>query len=120
MSFKQHKSSASFDTAVADSPDEGGTVAQFWDPRGRRVERSEYLSRRRRIARRVQDSDSDAPVVQVDFLPHEQDKVGQRRVVSHKREAQPKRSITGSHQPQNQATLCRRCLQVRGQFEGWC
>ena len=34
--------SVSFDMTVADSPDEGGTVAQFWDPRGRRVERSAH------------------------------------------------------------------------------
>ena len=76
--------SVSFDMTVADSPDEGGTAAPSWDPRGRRVERSECLSRRtRRRVRRVQDSDNDTPVMQVDPLPHEHgmSQVGQRRVV---------------------------------------
>ena len=73
--------SVSFDMTVPDSPDEGDTAAPSWDPRGRRVERSECLSRRtRRRVRRVQDSDNDTPAMQVDPLPH-MSQVGQRRVV---------------------------------------
>ena len=73
--------SVSFDMTVADSPDEGETAAPSWDPRGRRVERSECVSRRtRRRVRRVQDSDNDTPAMQVDPLPH-MSQVGQRRVV---------------------------------------
>ena len=85
-SLEQHKLIG--EMTVADSPDEGsvhrGTDAQPWDPRARRVERSECLSRRtRRRVRRVQDSDSDSPLMQVDSVPNEQgtSRVGQRRVV---------------------------------------
>ena len=76
--------SVSFDMTVADSPDEGGTAVPSWDPRGRRVEWSECLSRRtRRRVNRVQDSDNGTLVMQVDSLPHEHgmSQVGQRRVV---------------------------------------
>ena len=60
--------------------------------------------------------------MQVDVLRTKQGRSQvERRVVLVPQDAEgTAESIQDREPPQNQAPLCRRCLQVRGQFEGWC
>ena len=81
------------------------------------------LSRRttRRVGRVQYDGDSDAPLMQSDSLLNEaKSRVEQRRVVLVPQDAEgtPDSIHDREPPPKCQAPWCRRCLQVRGQFEG--